>query len=135
MAEKLNPQRLAWILALALALSVGFQPSAALAASAPRKDNLAIRSWPSISTSTILADVVRQMEPALTDFFTTWSFDMVTQTQSRLENKYKRYRLSVNFDVSKDAKLFVTVKISGKRYCYTNVGANSIRLKSSKRCS
>ena len=89
---------------------------------------------PSATINSILSDVVRQMEPALTDFMTTYSFDRVSRTANNLEAKYRSNRLSIDWDVSSDAKLFVIIKVSGKQYCYTNTGAYSIKLKKSTRC-
>ena len=89
---------------------------------------------PSATINSILSDVVRQMEPALTDFMTTYSFDRVSRTQSNLEAKYRANSLSIDWDVSSDAKLFVVIKVRGKQYCYTNTGAYSIKLKKSTRC-
>ena len=88
----------------------------------------------SANINSILRDVVKQMEPALTDFMTTYSFDRVSRTQSNLEAKYRANSLSIDWDVSSDAKLFVVIKVSGKQYCYTNTGAYSIKLKKSTRC-
>ena len=91
-------------------------------------------SRPSASINSILNDVIRQMEPALTDFMTTFSFDRVSRTANNLEAKYRSNGLSVKWDVSSDAKLFVVVKVSGKQYCYTNIGSYSIKLRKSTRC-
>lgn len=89
---------------------------------------------PSATINSILSDVVRQMEPALTDFMTTYSFDRVSRTTNNLEAKYRSNRLSIKWDISSDAKLFVIIKVSGKQYCYTNTGAYSIKLRKSTRC-
>ena len=89
---------------------------------------------PSATIKSILSDVVRQMEPALTDFMTTYSFDWVSRTTNNLESKYRSNSLSIDWDISSDAKLFVIIKVSGKQYCYTNTGAYSIKLKKSTRC-
>jgi hypothetical protein len=89
---------------------------------------------PSASINSILNDVTRQMEPALTDFMTTFSFNRVSKTESNLEAKYRSKKLSINWDVSSDSKLFVVIKVSGKQYCYTNTGKYSIKLRKSTRC-
>jgi hypothetical protein len=89
---------------------------------------------PSVTDSSILRDVIRQMEPALTEFMTTFSFVRLSKTTSNLEAKYRSNKLSVKWDVSSDAKLFVVIKVSGKQYCYTNTGDYSIKLRKSTRC-
>jgi len=89
---------------------------------------------PSVTDSSILRDVIRQMEPALTEFMTTFSFVRLSKTTSNLEAKYRSNKLSVKWDVSSDAKLFVVIKVNGKQYCYTNTGDYSINLRKSTRC-
>jgi len=91
-------------------------------------------SRPAATINSILKDVIRQMEPALTIFMTTFSFNQITSTTSSLERKYRANSLSINWDVSSDAKLFVVIKVNGKQFCYTNIGAYSIKLVKSKRC-
>ena len=89
---------------------------------------------PSATINSILRDVIRQMEPALTNFMTTYSFNRITSTTSSLERKYQSNSLSISWDISSDAKLFVVIKVNGKQFCYTNIGAYSIKLVKSKRC-
>ena len=89
---------------------------------------------PSATINSILRYVIRQMEPALTNFMTTYSFNRITSTMSSLERKYQSNSLSISWDISSDAKLFVVIKVNGKQFCYTNIGAYSIKLVKSKRC-
>ena len=89
---------------------------------------------PSATINSILNDVIQQMQPALTNFMTTYSFDQVSRTANNLEAKYRSNRLSIDWDISSDAKLFVIVKVNGKQYCYTNTGTYSIKLNKSTRC-
>lgn len=89
---------------------------------------------PASTINSILKDVIRQMEPALTNFMTTFSFNQITSTTSSLERKYSSNRLSIDWNISSDAKLFVVIKVNGKQFCYTNIGAYSIKLVKSKRC-
>ncbi len=90
---------------------------------------------PQISDQRILADVVRQMEPALTNFLTKYDFTKLNSTMDKLETKYKKNRLSIDYSVSNDAKLFVVVRIGLKKYCYRGTGNNRIKLYKSTRCS
>ena len=86
------------------------------------------------STNSILRDVVRQMEPALTNFLSTYSSALLNSTIVKLESKYKTNRLSIDWDISSDAKLFVVVKVDNKQYCYQGTGEYRIKLVKSKRC-
>ena len=86
------------------------------------------------STNSILRDVVRQMEPALTNFLSTYSSALLNSTIVKLESKYKTNKLSIDWDISSDAKLFVVVKVDNKQYCYQGTGEYRIKLVKSKRC-
>ena len=87
------------------------------------------------STNSVLADIRRYMEPALTDFLSTYIDSNLVSTMVRLEKKYRSKRLNLDYNISKDAKLFVVIELSGKRYCYRGTGEYRIRLISSKRCA
>lgn len=86
------------------------------------------------STNSILRDVVRQMEPALTSFLSTYSSSLLNSTIVRLEGKYKTNKLSIDWNISSDAKLFVAVKVDAKQFCYQGTGEYRIKLVKSKRC-
>lgn len=83
----------------------------------------------------VLKDVLKQMAPAVTNFLTTYSFTKINATESYLESKYSSKRLGISWDISSDAKMFVVVLLSGKRYCYEVKGEYSARLVKSSRCS
>ena len=87
------------------------------------------------STASILSEVVRKMEPALEDFLTTFSFTKLTPTIDKLEFKYRSKKLNIDYNFS-DNKLFVAVKLSGKRFCYrATTPGNRIKLVKSTRCA
>ena len=87
------------------------------------------------STASILSEVVRKMEPALEDFLTTYSFTKLTPTIDKLEYKYRSKKLNIDYNFS-DNKLFVAVKLSGKRFCYrATTPGNRIKLVKSTRCA
>jgi len=83
----------------------------------------------------VLKDVLKQMAPAVTNFLTTYSFTKINSTESYLESKYSSKRLDISWDISNDAKMFVVILLSGKRYCYEVKGEYSARLVKSSRCS
>ena len=87
------------------------------------------------SDAAVLKDVLKQMAPALTNFLTTYSFTKINATESYLESKYSSKRLGISWDISNDAKMFVVVLLSGKRYCYEVKGEYSAKLVKSARCS
>lgn len=87
------------------------------------------------SDASILRDVVKQMAPAITNFLTTYSFTKIQAAESSLESKYASKRLNISWDVSTDAKMFVVVLLSGKKYCYQVKGEYSATLVKSSRCS
>jgi len=134
-----NVQKFAVIIFAIVFLSSPMQVNQVIAASQNTNTSSQLNtthqySRPSASINSILNDVIRQMEPALTDFMTTFSFDRVSRTANNLEAKYRSNGLSVKWDISSDSKLFVVVKVSGKQYCYTNIGVYSIKLRKSTRC-
>jgi hypothetical protein len=88
----------------------------------------------SATANSILADVVKRMEPALTHFLSTYSFTLLNSTETLLENKYRSKGLSIDWNISPDAKLFVVVKLSRKTYCYRGTGSYRIKLVKSSRC-
>jgi hypothetical protein len=88
----------------------------------------------SATTNTILADVVKRMETALTHHLSTYSFTLLHSTETLLENKYRSKGLKIDWNISPDAKLFVVVKLSRKTYCYRGTGSYRIKLVKSSRC-
>ena len=88
----------------------------------------------SATTNTILADVVKRMEPALTHFFSTNSLTLLYCTETLLETKYRSKGLKIDWKTSPDAKLFVVFKLSRKTYCYRGTGSYRIKLVKSSRC-
>lgn len=87
------------------------------------------------SDASVLKEVVRLIEPAITNFLTTYSFSQLNSTESQLELKYKSRRLSISWDISKDAKMFVVLVLSGKRSCYQVTGEYRAKLTKSSRCA
>ncbi len=88
----------------------------------------------SATTNTILTDVVKRMEPALTHFFSTNSLTLLYCTETLLETKYRSKGLKIDWKTSPDAKLFVVFKLSRKTYCYRGTGSYRIKLVKSSRC-
>ena len=89
----------------------------------------------SSSDRKILSKVVREMEPVLTRFLTNFDINALTSSVVKLERKYKARKLDIDYNISRDAKLFLVVKISNKRHCYQGTGNNRIKLVKSKRCA
>lgn len=88
------------------------------------------------STASILSEVIRKMEPALEDHLTTYTWTKLNGTIDKLDYKYRRLKLTVENKVSKDAKWFVVIRLSGKRYCYVaTTPGNRIKLVKSTRCA
>jgi hypothetical protein len=83
----------------------------------------------------VLKDVLKQMAPAITNFLTTYSFTKINAAESYLESKYSRRVLAISWNISDDAKMFLVVSLSGKRYCYEVKGDYSAQLVKSSRCS
>ena len=128
-------------IAILVAMSLGTHLSAGNVRALTNSSNtqsiqIAENSFTTLSNSTnsILRDVVRQMEPALTNFLSTYSSALLNSTIVKLESKYKTNKLSIDWDISSDAKLFVVVKVDNKQYCYQGTGEYRIKLVKSKRC-
>ena len=137
------------LLCIAAALLISILPSNASAQAPEQSSSMRMESFLPVnavhhspetliitaSTASILSEVVRKMEPALEDFLTTFSFTKLTPTIDKLEYKYRSKKLNIDYNFS-DNKLFVAVKLSGKRFCYrATTPGNRIKLVKSTRCA
>ena len=137
------------LLCIAAALLISILPSNASAQAPEQSSSMRMESFLPVnavhhspetliitaSTASILSEVVRKMEPALEDFLTTYSFTKLTPTIDKLEYKYRSKKLNIDYNFS-DNKLFVAVKLSGKRFCYrATTPGNRIKLVKSTRCA
>ena len=138
------------LLCIAAALLISILPSNASAQAPEQSSSMRMESFLPVnavhhspetliitaSTASILSEVVRKMEPALEDHLTTYTWTKLNGTIDKLEYKYRRLKLTVENKVSKDAKWFVVIRLSGKRFCYrATTPGNRIKLVKSTRCA
>jgi hypothetical protein len=90
----------------------------------------------STTTASILSEVLRKMEPALEDSLTyPYSQDKLSSTREKLMQKYRLKKMTIK-EVFSDDKLFVVIKLMGKRFCYrATTPGNRIKLVKSTRCA